>query len=82
MIPHPVALRVSGAPPRERVHLALRLLLLVALGTIGCSTVYWLAYLMLPALAALLIAYHLSLVDRYPAFELPSLSHSSASSAA
>lgn len=35
--------------------MAFRLLLLLALGSIGCSSVYWLAYLLLPALAALLI---------------------------
>jgi hypothetical protein len=34
---------------------AIRLLLLVALGAIGCPSIYWLAYLALPALAALLI---------------------------
>lgn len=35
--------------------MAIRLLLLMALGAIGCSSIYWLAYLTLPALAALLI---------------------------
>jgi hypothetical protein len=40
----------------DRVHVILRLALLVALGAIGCSSVYWLLYLALPALAALRIS--------------------------
>ncbi|MEY4550009.1 MAG: hypothetical protein RL685_6204 [Pseudomonadota bacterium] len=52
---HPVAFRVSAVPRRERIHVAIRLLLLVGLGAIGWSSIYWLAYLLLPALAALLI---------------------------
>ena len=40
----------------ERIHLAIRLILLIALGTIGCSSVYWFLYLALPAMAALLIS--------------------------
>ena len=35
--------------------MGIRLLLLLALGAIGCSSIYWLAYFLLPALAALLI---------------------------
>ena len=39
-----------------RVHVIIRLALLVALGTIAWSSVYWILYLALPAIAALLIA--------------------------
>ncbi len=39
-----------------RVHVVIRLTLLVALGAVGCSSVYWVIYLALPAMAALLIA--------------------------
>lgn len=56
MKPHPVHLEVNALPSRERVHLAIRLVLLAALSALGCSSVYWLAYLALPALAALSIA--------------------------
>ena len=35
--------------------MAIRLLLLLVLGAIGCSSIYWLAYFLLPTLAALLI---------------------------
>ena len=43
-------------PPMQRVHVVIRLALLVALGTVGCSSAYWLLYLALPAFAALLIS--------------------------
>jgi hypothetical protein len=40
----------------DRVHVVIRLVLLAALGAIGCSSIYWLLYLALPALAAMRIA--------------------------
>jgi hypothetical protein len=40
----------------ERIHVLIRCALLLALGAIGCSSAYWLVYLVLPALAALLVA--------------------------
>jgi hypothetical protein len=55
---HPVEFTVSPPAEQERVHVAIRLVLLLALGAIGCSSLYWLLYLLLPALAALLIAGH------------------------
>jgi hypothetical protein len=36
----------------------IRLLLLSAIGMVGCSSIYWLVYLALPAIAALLIVQH------------------------
>jgi hypothetical protein len=39
-----------------RVHVLIRLLLLMALGAVGWSSIYWAAYLALPAVAALLVA--------------------------
>jgi hypothetical protein len=40
----------------QRVQVVVRLALLAALAAIGCSSVYWLAYLALPVLAALLVS--------------------------
>jgi hypothetical protein len=56
MMTHPVRLEVNAPPGRDRIHLAIRLVLLAALSALGCSSVYWIAYLTLPALAALSIA--------------------------
>ncbi len=53
---HPVRFRVEPSAPRDRVHVAIRLALLVALGAVGYSTIYWVLYLALPAIAAALIA--------------------------
>lgn len=56
MRPHPVTLRVEPPAQLDRVHVLVRLTLLAALGTVGCSSVYWLLYLALPALASLRIS--------------------------
>ncbi len=40
----------------SRAQVAVRVVLLLALATIGCSSLYWLLYLVLPAIAALLIS--------------------------
>jgi hypothetical protein len=40
----------------DRIHVVIRLALLLAVGTIGCSSLYWLLYLGLPAAVALLIS--------------------------
>jgi hypothetical protein len=56
MAPHPVQLHVEPAPQMDRAQVVTRLVLLVALGTLGCSSVYWVFYLALPALAAMRIA--------------------------
>jgi hypothetical protein len=53
---HPVHLRVEPPERSARLHVAIRLALLAVLGAVGCSSLYWLAYLALPAIAALLIA--------------------------
>jgi hypothetical protein len=53
---HPVHLHVEPSEPRERIHVAVRLALLLALGAVGCSSLYWLLYLALPAFAALMIS--------------------------
>jgi hypothetical protein len=50
---------------------AIRLLLLVALGAIGCSSIYWLVYLALPALTALLILQQGA--DRYLSEDAPAI---------
>jgi len=40
----------------QRIHVIIRLAFLVALGAVGCSSLYWILYLALPATAALLIS--------------------------
>jgi hypothetical protein len=52
---HPVTFHVEPAP-RKRVQVAIRLAILAALAILGCSSVYWLLYLALPVLAALLVS--------------------------
>ena len=56
MTTHPVQFRVEAAPRMQRVHVAMRLVLLIALAMIGCSSAYPFLYLALPATAAVLIA--------------------------
>lgn len=52
---HPVQLRVERPQRIPRVHVIIRLALLLALGTLTWSSIYWLLYLVLPALVALLV---------------------------
>lgn len=54
--PHPVRFRVEPPASMDRVHVLIRIALLAALGAVGCSSVYWLLYVALPAIAALLIS--------------------------
>jgi hypothetical protein len=56
MTTHPVQLRVEPPARIQRVHVLIRIVLLLALGTLAWSSLYWLLYLTLPALAALLVA--------------------------
>jgi hypothetical protein len=56
MSTHPVRLNIETSVERQRIHVVIRLLLLMALSAIGCSSLYWVLYLALPAVAALLIA--------------------------
>jgi hypothetical protein len=56
MATHPVGFRFEPTVGMERLHVVIRLALLVALGAIGCSSLYWVLYLALPALAALVIS--------------------------
>ena len=53
---HPVRLRVEPAPRLQRIHVVIRLVLLAALGTLGCSSLYWLLFLALPAGVALALS--------------------------
>lgn len=55
MTPHPICFQVLAAPGRERIQIVVRLVLLAALAAIGCSSVYWVAYLATPALVALFV---------------------------
>jgi hypothetical protein len=55
MTPHPVRFRVAPSP-MHRMQIVLRLVVLAVLAAIGVSSVYWLVYLALPVLAALLVS--------------------------
>src|SRR5579863_4002015 len=50
---YPVHLQIERTPHPRRIHVVLRTVLLVALGTISMGAIYWIAYLALPALVAL-----------------------------
>jgi hypothetical protein len=52
---HPVQLQVEPAK-LHRIHVAVRLVLLCALAMVGCSSMYWLLYLAVPALVALMVS--------------------------
>lgn len=52
---HPIQLSVVPPSRTARIHVLTRLALLVALGAVGVSSVYWLLYLLLPTLAAMAI---------------------------
>jgi hypothetical protein len=52
---HPVHLHVERTRQPRRIHVVLRLVLLVAIGTVGVGALYWMLYLALPALVALAI---------------------------
>jgi len=68
---HPVQFCVQSANRMERTHVLIRLALLLALGAVGCSSIYWFLYLALPALAALLISYKGG--ERYLAEDAPKI---------
>ena len=68
---HPVQLRIEPAPRLARIHVLIRLVLLAALGTLGCSSVYWLIYLAAPAAVALVVSQKGS--ERYLAESAPPL---------
>lgn len=55
MTTHPVRFHIEPTP-MERVHVVIRLLLLVALGAVGFSSLYWIVYLAIPAGAALVLS--------------------------
>jgi hypothetical protein len=55
MSTHPVQLHVEPPPYTERIHVVIRILLLLALGALGLSWASWFLYLVLPALVALRI---------------------------
>jgi hypothetical protein len=56
MATHAFTVHVERPARMQRVHVLIRLLLLVAIGGLGISSLYWVVYLALPALAALGIA--------------------------
>jgi hypothetical protein len=66
---HPIQLRVERAPQMDRAQVVIRLMLLFALGAVGCSSVYWVLYLALPPLAAMRISQ--TTAERYLADDGP-----------
>lgn len=56
MTAHPVQLHVTTPERTQRIHVLIRLVLLIAIGTLGWSSLYWMLYLALPALVALRLA--------------------------
>ena len=68
---HPVQLNVDPPARIPRIHVVIRLALLLALGTIAWSAIYWLLYLALPALVALVVTQEGE--ERYRAEEAPRL---------
>lgn len=56
MAPHPIQLRVAHNPQMARAQVVSRLVLLIALGTVGCSSMYWVIYLAIPAFVAIRIS--------------------------
>jgi hypothetical protein len=69
MTTHPVQFTVEPAANMERLPVAIRLALMLALGALGLSSLYWLLYLALPAVAALLISQKSG--ERYLAEDAP-----------
>jgi hypothetical protein len=55
MSPHPVQLHVEKQSHVPRIQVAIRLVMVVALGLIGWSSIYWLLYLQIPAVVALVV---------------------------
>lgn len=53
MTTHPVQFRVDPVAKRERIHVAVRLVVLAALGAAGWSSVYWVLFLLLPIVVAI-----------------------------
>ena len=57
MGPHPVQLEVTQASPRrDRLHVVIRIVFLAAVATLGCSSLYWVLYLAIPAVVAAVVA--------------------------
>ena len=55
MMNHPVGFHVE--PSRmEPIHVVIRLALLAAFSAVGCSSLYWLLFLVVPAIVALLVS--------------------------
>jgi hypothetical protein len=68
---HPVHLYVQREERPGRIHVVVRLVLLAAVGAVGCGPIYWVAYLAAPALVALAILHRGA--GRYLAEDAPRL---------
>jgi hypothetical protein len=56
MSAHPVQLQIERPTRASRLHVGVRLALMLAIAAFGCSSIYWVVYLALPAFAALVVA--------------------------
>lgn len=56
MSAHPVQLLIERPARAARLHVGVRLALMLAIAAFGCSSFYWVLYLALPAIAGLVIA--------------------------
>jgi hypothetical protein len=56
MSAHPVQLLIERPARASRLHVGVRLALMLAIAAFGCSSMYWVVYLALPAMAALVVA--------------------------
>jgi hypothetical protein len=70
---HPVQLRIDSYTHPQRIHVLIRVALLCAIAAVGCSSVYWVLYLALPALVALRIIQTSS--ERYLTEDAPRIVH-------
>lgn len=66
---HPVRVQIRQTTTYARVQVIIRLVLLLAIGTVGSSSLYWLLYLALPALVGIVVTQKGG--DRYLAEDAP-----------
>jgi len=71
MSTHPIRFSVEQPVRMERIHVLIRLLVLIALGAFAWSSLYWALYVGLPAYAALLISQTSG--DRYLREDAPAI---------
>lgn len=66
---HPVQLSVERPARTQRIHVLTRSALLLAFGALGCSSIYWALYIVLPAVVAFVVSKRGA--ERYLATDAP-----------